>query len=252
MMIWLPFTLALPMGAILGLLGGGGSLLSVPILTYGAGLAPKEAIATSLLVVGAASLVALIPRALEKQVRWRIGFALGLFSMLGAYPAGRLAGLVPGDVLLTLFAVLMAVSGIAFLRRSQRVGKAGFVLWRIALAGVLVGAVAGLVGAGGGFLVVPLLVLWGGLPMREATGTSLLVIALQSFAGLAGQLDHAQIPFSLAAVVLLAAIIGAGAGWMLSRRVSNQRLRTAFAALAIAIAAVMLIHHLPLALVPQT
>jgi uncharacterized membrane protein YfcA len=251
-MVWLPFTLALPMGAILGLLGGGGSLLAVPILTYAAGLDPRQAIATSLLVVGGASLVALVPRALQGQVRWRTGLVLGLFSMVGAYPAGLMAGSIPGDVLLSLFAALMLASGIAFLCRSKGAAEAAFVLWRVAGAGILVGSVAGLVGAGGGFLVVPLLVFWGGLPLRQATGTSLLVIALQSFAGLLGQLEHASIPFPVAGLVLVAAVLGAGAGWMLSRRMSNQRLRTAFAALAIAIGALMLVHHLPLALLPHT
>jgi uncharacterized membrane protein YfcA len=222
--------------------------LAVPVLTYGAGLEPTQAIATSLLVVGSASVVALLPRAFQGGVRWRTGLLLGLFSMAGAYPAGRVSSMIAGDVLMSLFALLMAVSGATFLRRGKVSTPAQLVPWRIALAGVLVGAVAGLVGAGGGFLVVPLLVLWGGLPMREATGTSLLVIVLQSFAGLLGQLDHAVIPFPLAAVVLTAAVLGAAAGWLLSRRIENERLRTAFAALSIAIALVMLLHHLPLVL----
>ena len=199
----LTVVLAVSIGISLGLLGGGGSILAVPLLVYVAGLPGKEAIATSLLVVGATSAAGLIAHARPGNVRWRTGLLFGFAGMAGAFVGGRLAAFVPDVVLLAGFAVLMVGTAIAMIRgRRSTPGRAvparELPVVLVTAFGVLVGLVAGMVGAGGGFLVVPALALLGGLAMPAAIGTSLLVIAMQSFAGLAGHLSTTTLHWGLA------------------------------------------------------
>ncbi len=236
--------LALGMGLVLGLLGGGGSILSVPILVYAFGLEAKSAIATSLLVVGATSLVALVPHARRGNVLWAKGALFGSFAMAGAFGGGQLAAHVPGFVLLASFAGMMVATALAMLRRSEEqaeeLDRPGSAAWKLALEGLLVGAFTGLVGAGGGFLVVPALVLFGGVPMCAAVGTSLLIISLKSFAGLAGYLSHAAIDPSIAVVVTTAAMLGSVVGGIVSTHTRPQLLKRAFAWLVLVMGAAML------------
>lgn len=238
--------LAVVVGVALGLLGGGGSILTVPLLVYVAGLDAKEAIATSLLVVGVTSLAALVPHARAGRVRWRTGAIFGVAAMAGAYAGGRIAEFIPGTVLLVAFALMMVATAVAMIRgraRQDAVGSASgsaagddggsassreLPVKLVLLEGVVVGLVTGLVGAGGGFLVVPALVLLGGLPMPVAVGTSLLVIAMKSFAGLAGYLSSVSIDWGLAAAVTAMAVLGSIGGALLSGRVPQDRLRQGF------------------------
>ena len=212
-MIALTVGLAVFVGIALGLLGGGGSILTVPLLAYVAGTEPKHAIAMSLLVVGVTSAIAAITHARAGRVRWRIAVLFGVVAMAGAYAGGRLARFIPGTVLLVAFAVIMIAAGLAMLRgRKDTTGADSdqrLPVVRIALLGMAVGLISGLVGAGGGFLLVPALALLGGLPMPIAVGTSLVVIAMQSFAGFAGHLASEQIDWRLAAFITAAAVIGA-------------------------------------------
>ncbi|MFE2011442.1 sulfite exporter TauE/SafE family protein [Streptomyces sp. NPDC059491] len=225
---------SLLVGVSLGVLGGGGSILTVPILVYLAGQETKEAIATSLFVVGVTSLAALVPHARARRVRWRTGLLFGAFSMVGAYGGGRLAEYVPGGVLLVSFALMMLATAFAMLRKSrgerkeQRPAHADLPLGHIAVEGLVVGAVTGLVGSGGGFLVVPALALLGGLPMSIAVGTSLLVIAMKSFAGLAGHLSGVTIDWPLALTVTAAAVAGSLVGGRLAGRIPQEALRRTF------------------------
>ena len=192
-MIALTVGLAVFVGIALGLLGGGGSILTVPLLAYVAGMDAKQAIATSLLVVGVTSAVGAISHARAGRVQWRTGLIFGGAGMAGAYLGGILARFIPGTVLLIGFALMMIATAIAMLRGRKTVA-AGDTTHRmpvpkIVAEGLVVGLVTGLVGAGGGFLVVPALALLGGLPMPIAVGTSLIVIAMKSFAGLGGYLS---------------------------------------------------------------
>ncbi|NLE88456.1 MAG: sulfite exporter TauE/SafE family protein, partial [Myxococcales bacterium] len=198
--------LALPIGLSLGLLGGGGSILTVPLLVYVLGVEPKAAIATSLFVVGVTSLAALLPHARAGAVRWRTGLVFGGAGMVGAYLAGHLADAIPGRLLLILFAALMLVTAVAMLwsraaPERKEMPRAELAVRKAVLDGLVVGALTGLVGAGGGFLVVPALAMFGGLPMRAAAATSLVVIAMKSFAGFSGYLGHQSIDWGLALVV---------------------------------------------------
>jgi uncharacterized membrane protein YfcA len=238
---------ALAVGVSLGLLGGGGSILTVPILVYVAGVETKQAIAMSLFVVGATSLAGVVPHARAGRVRWRTGLLFGGAGMAGAYAGGRLAAFIPAGVLLAAFAVMMAVTAVAMLRSrpAPAGGHADRPIVRILAEGVTVGLVTGLVGAGGGFLVVPALVLLGGLSMPVAVGTSLLVIAMKSFAGLAGYLSSVHIDWPLTLAVTGAAVLGGLAGSRLAGRVDPQRLRRAFGWFVLVMAAFVVTQEVP-------
>ncbi|HOB48518.1 MAG TPA: sulfite exporter TauE/SafE family protein [Mycobacterium sp.] len=242
-MIALAVALAVLVGVSLGLLGGGGSILTVPLLTYVAGVDAQHAIATSLLVVGVTSAVAAVTHARSGRVRWKLAALFGAAAMAGAYTGGRLAHFVPGNILLIGFAVIMIAAAVAMLRgrrdvTDESVGK--LPVFKILLQGVGVGLISGLVGAGGGFLLVPALALLGGLPMPAAVGTSLVVISMQSFAGLAGHLATEPIDWKLAGMVTAAAVVGSVVGGLLVSRVNAGTLRQAFGWFILVMAAVVL------------
>ena len=225
--------LAVLVGLSLGLLGGGGSILMVPLLTYVAGLQPKEAIAASLFVVGVTSLISTFAHARAGNVRWRTGLVFGAAGMAGAFLGGLAGGHLPGTLLMIAFALMMVTTAAAMLRgRRSAPGHGGqpgaLPLRRVVLDGLAVGAVTGLVGAGGGFLVVPALALLGGLAMPAAVGTSLLVITMKSFAGLTGYLTTVSLDWALVAAVTAAAVVGSLIGALLTSRVPEAALRKGF------------------------
>ncbi|MFV2115257.1 sulfite exporter TauE/SafE family protein [Micromonospora sp. LOL_025] len=244
----LTVALAVLIGISLGLLGGGGSILAVPLLLYVADLPAREAIATSLLVVGVTSAVGALPHARAGRVRWRTGLLFGIAGMAGAYTGGRLAAFVPAALLLAGFALMMLATAAAMLRgRRDDAGRERHEpsTPRVLLDGVVVGLVTGLVGAGGGFLVVPALALLGGLPVPVAVGTSLVVIAMKSFAGLAGYLSTVDIDPGLATAVTTAAVLGSLAGGRLAGRVREDVLRRAFGWFVATMGALVLAGQLP-------
>jgi uncharacterized membrane protein YfcA len=230
------------------LLGGGGSILTVPLLAYVAGMEPRHAIATSLLVVGVTSAIAAITHARAGRVRWRIAVLFGLLAMAGAYAGGLIARFVPGTILLVAFAVIMIAAGVAMLRgrKDCAVADQPLPVARIALLGITVGLISGLVGAGGGFLLVPALALLAGLTMPMAVGTSLVVISMQSIAGFAGHLLTEQIDWQLAAFVTAAAVVGALIGGRLVAFVNPATLRRMFGWFVLLMASVILAEEVSL------
>lgn len=243
--------MALLIGISLGLLGGGGSILTVPILLYVFHLPTREAIATSLLVVGTTSLAALVPHARAGRVQWRTGAIFGATSMIGAFIAGRLAKHIPAAILLLAFGGMMVITAIAMMRGKKSpagvddVSPKPLPVGKIVAEGLAVGSVTGLVGAGGGFLVVPALVLLGGLPMPVAVGTSLLVIAMKSFAGFAGYLSSVTVPWSVAGLVVTAAVAGSFLGARLVPLLPPEKLRKGFAWFVIVMAVFILGQEIP-------
>ncbi len=230
-MVLLVLALSVVVGVTLGLLGGGGSILSVPILTYAAGMTTKAAITSSLFLVAVTSLAALVPHARAGRVRWRIGISFGVAGMLGAFLGGQLASLLPGPVLMTAFAAMMLITGIAMLRprrASEPKERRELPLARITALGFGVGVITGCVGAGGGFVVVPALILLGGLATEAAVGTSLLAIAMSSASGFASHLTTASIDWRLTLAATGAAIVGAMLGGALVGRVPPAALRRYF------------------------
>jgi len=241
--------ITLVVGLLLGLLGGGGSILLVPVLVYLVGLETKVAIATTLVVVGLTSLVAVMGHARAGRVCWKNGWAFGLAGMLGAYGGARLAAYVPGNVLLLMFAIIMLGTAFTMLIRRREGSETAIAgancptrlnLPAVLFDGLLVGMMTGLVGVGGGFVIVPALNLLGGLPIRAAIGTSLLIIVMNSAAALAGYVGYVEIDPRFAGLITAVAIVGSLIGSALTRYVSNSGLRRGFGLFVIAIAAYLL------------
>lgn len=240
--------LSLLIGGTLGLLGGGGGILAVPMLVYVVGVAAKPAIAASLFLVGMTSLVGTAVQARAGRVRWKLGATFGAGSMAGAFAGGRLAQWVPERVLLLGLAGVMLVTALALLRGRVRAGEAdrSLSLARVLSIGAAVGLLSGLVGAGGGFLIVPALTLFGGVAIHEAIATSLFIITLQSFAGFTGHVSHVSLDWQLLSAMTGSAVIGMLSGSALGERVSPHRLKQAFAALIFVTGLFVLARQLPL------
>lgn len=247
-MIITVLALAFLVGITLGMLGGGGSILTLPVLTYVAGMEPKAAIAASLFVVAVTSGTGVITHARAGRVRWRTALVFGAAGMVGAYGGGRIAAYLPARVLMVAFAVMMLATALAMLRggrprpleakREPQVAK-------ILAEGVVVGVVTGIVGAGGGFLVVPALVLLGGLGMEAAIGTSLVVISMKSFAGFYGHLGHVHdLDWGTTLAVTAVAVAGSFVGGALAGRLPPQVLRKGFGAFVLLMAGLVLSREL--------
>ena len=234
-------------GMILGLTGGGGSILTVPLLVYGLHLDTKVAIATSLLIVGLTSLAGLYVHSRAGNIRWATGGIFGAAGMVGAYAGGSVAQFLADFFQLLLFASVMIGSGVAMLRQRCAPSAAPSPRarhWlRVTSDGVICGGVTGLVGAGGGFLIVPALALLGGMPMHMAVGTSLLVIAMNCFSALAGYVLHSHVDIELhvAAVITLCAIAGTVAGTRVARAVPAARLQQMFGVFVLVVAAILIV-----------
>lgn len=229
----LPLALSGLIGVSLGIFGGGGSILAVPVLVYAARIAPAAAAGMSLAIVGATSLTASLSHHRRGNVRLSVALLFGGSGILTAFFGAKLTHLVSESTLMLAFAALMLlVGGLMLARRDDR-GAAGEArpqhLVRAAFAGAGVGAVTGFLGVGGGFLIVPALVAFAGLGMREAIGTSLLVIAGNSAAGFAGHLGEPGLDFRLIVMFTVMAIGGAVAGAQLARVLPVARLRRGFA-----------------------
>ena len=236
----LGFALAALIGLSLGLLGGGGSILTVPIFVYVLGFGAKESIAMSLAVVGATSLFGALSHWRAGNVNLRVATIFGVVAMAGTYLGARLAVFFSGAAQLALFAVVMLLAAIfmfrekkpepgAAARAAAHGGAKDMPIGLIVLEGVLVGILTGLVGVGGGFLIVPALVLLGKIPMKQAVGTSLLVIAMKSAAGFLGYLGQVEVPWGFMALFTSVAIVGIFAGTYLVKFVSQDALKRIFA-----------------------
>ncbi|WP_353710660.1 sulfite exporter TauE/SafE family protein [Arthrobacter sp. K5] len=247
----LVLALSVVIGLSLGVLGGGGSILTVPTLVYVAGFEAKEAIAASLFVVGITSAVSMLSHARGGRVMWRTGLIFGAAGMAGAFIGGLLGGHIPGQILLIAFAIMMVATSVAMLRGRKKTDdgavavKHELPLGRVLLDGASVGLVTGLVGAGGGFLVVPALALLGGLPMSVAVGTSLVIISMKSSAGLAGYLTTVQLDWGITLGVTAAAITGTLVGSQLAGRIPEAALRKAFGWFVLAMGTFVLLQQAP-------
>jgi uncharacterized membrane protein YfcA len=239
------FALAGLIGLTLGLMGGGGSILTVPVLVYVVGYGAKPAIAMSLPVVGVTSLVGALGHWRAGNVDWRTGALLGLLTMAGAYVGARFAVFLSGAVQLALLAVVMMAAALSMLRAKASPPTAVADVppparRRLAAVGFAVGVLTGIVGIGGGFLIVPALVVLGRVPMKQAIGTSLMVIAMNSAAGYAGYAGTVDVPWGFVAAFAGVAVGGILVGTWLVRFVSAASLKRGFAVFLLAVAGLML------------
>lgn len=224
--------LAALIGLSLGLLGGGGSILTVPVFVYVLGFGAKEAIVMSLGVVGTVSLVGSVSHWRNGNVNLRMALLFGVFAMGGAYLGAHLARYLSGGVQMVLFAVVILAAATFMLNghgNAQRRGTHSLPLLATGLVGVAVGVLTGLVGVGGGFLIVPALVLLARVPMKQAVGTSLMVIAMNSAAALSGYMGQVEVDWAFMAGFATTAIAGILLGSWLLRFVPQHALQRTFA-----------------------
>lgn len=237
---------SLVIGVSLGLIGGGGSILTVPVLVYLFGVDPVLATAYSLFIVGSTSLVGAFPKYKAGEINIKTAIIFGIPSIAAVYATRAfLVPAIPAEVfsigslvvtkpllMMMIFAVLMVFASVSMIRgnsnNNQEEGEQVFNYPMILLEGAIVGVLTGLVGAGGGFLIIPALVLFSKLPMKQAIGTSLLIIAAKSLIGFTGDLGKQEMDWTLLFSVTGLAIIGIFAGNALSKRVSAESLKKGF------------------------
>lgn len=240
--------LGLAVGIVLGLLGGGGSILALPIFLYVFDVEPKPAIAMSLAVVSVSALVGFLGHWRQGSVNLRVGLPFGLVAMISAFLMARAADRVPEAVQLGLFAVFAFTAAFVMLWDSVRPRRKAttepatprFTVM-VAAEALGVGALTALIGAGGGFVIVPALVYLAGVPMREAVGSSLLIITLNASSGFAGYIGQVAIDWPLVGSFTALAATGAVIGTRLNRLVSQNRLKQAFALLIIGLGSYLLL-----------
>jgi uncharacterized membrane protein YfcA len=252
--------LAAGIGVSLGLIGGGGSVLALPILVYVMGVSPKPAIAMTLVIVGTVSLIGVIPHWRQGNVNLKKAVIFGSATMLGAFIGAKIASLpfITGVFQLILFAVMMIVAAGFMIMKSSKPAKhisrnqdLEFYprpvcqycwLWLLT-EGLFVGVLTGLVGVGGGFAIVPALVLLGKTPMKEAIGTSLLIIACNSVAGFLGYLGQVPLDWQLMGSFTVAASLGIISGSYLAKYVDAKQLQKTFGYFLLAVATFILFQN---------
>ncbi|MDP1928014.1 MAG: sulfite exporter TauE/SafE family protein [Thiobacillus sp.] len=253
-------------GMVLGLFGSGGSIIALPALLYLLDVAPKSAIAMSLGVVGVTATIAAIDNWRRGNVVIRVALVFSLFGMMGTFAGARLGLLTPVIIQLGLFALVMYAAAWRMLKPVKlnptgSVAATGGVevaadgsaamshchdffspcMGHIALHGIGVGILTGLVGVGGGFLIVPALVLLSGIPMKQAVGTSLAIVAAKSYAGFVGYMGGVPIDYALMGAFTAVTVVGSFIGTRLAGRVSQATLKKAFAWFLVVVATYILV-----------
>ncbi|MAP62726.1 MAG: permease [Microbacterium sp.] len=241
-------------GILLGLLGGGGSIMAIPALVYALGLDFEQAVLVALIVIAVASAVGAIPKARAGQVNWRLAGVFAVVGIPATFAGSAIGDHLPQTAIMVGFAVVMVVAGIRMLTDSDDTGgaceiNAGGINWRRCAprsipAAVAVGLLTGLFGVGGGFLIIPALVIMLGVEMPIAVGTSLLIITANSAAGIASHAQDATINWSLTAAFVGTAVAGSLIAGKLGTKLDNTRLQHWFAYLVFVVAAYVLIDTL--------
>ena len=237
-------------GATLGFIGAGGSVLTVPALVYLADLDPQEATTTSLLVVGATALTGAMPHWRRGNVDWRMAVTIAIAALPGSALGTYLNRQVEGAALLALFGLAMLAAARNMWHPVQETGRTQVeprgrdLALRVVPVGLTVGVLTGFFGIGGGFVIVPLLVLAVRMPMQHAIGTSLVVIAASSTISLGFHLSSGSVDLAVAATFLAAAAIAAVVAGHLSIHASERRLRRSFAMVLVPLAAVVIVDAL--------
>lgn len=230
----------LAIGAVLGLIGAGGAIVAVPAFLYLFGFDPLAATTASLAVVAASAAAGAIPRLRLREVRLKQALTFWLLGIVGTFAGSRVAPVVPELVLLVGFALVMVGAAVAMWRKSSSPESpevSGRATWLLVLVALGVGALTGLFGVGGGFLVVPALVLVFGLPFGLATGTSLVVIALNSVTALLFKVSAwSSVDWSIPVLVIAGGLVGSILASRWNGVVPRQILERVFAALLGALA----------------
>jgi uncharacterized membrane protein YfcA len=245
----LSLVLGFGIGGSLGLLGGGGSILTVPALVYLIGQSPQAAVTTSLAIVGANSVLGAFFHRSQGTMNWRVALIFGGTGMVVSYFAAGLSKQFSPSALMVAFALLMLIVGGLLVRQKPTPiamqESTSLKLWKVLAGGAGVGLLTGILGVGGGFLIVPALVMLVGMPMHQAVGTSLVVIAMNSLAGFLGHLSGIPLDLPLIVAFIAAGILGTFAGARLNKLVDAYLLRKVFAVFVIGLAVFLLYDNLP-------
>ena len=246
----LGLVLSAMIGLSLGLIGGGGSIITVPVLIYVLGVEAHDAVGMSLAVVGATSLVGSFLHYRRGTVQLKTGLIFGVAGIIGALLGSPLTKLLsPAALMMTLATLMLAVALFMIRRKSNPNGrevefaKHDLSVWKALMAGFGVGVLTGFLGVGGGFLIVPALVMFGGLGMKDAIGTSLFVIFLNCLAGLIGHASQNRFDWSITALVTGLAVSGTIIGTLLSHRVAATRLQQGFAVFVLLVAVFLMVKN---------
>lgn len=259
MITWiLGHILAVGIGISLGLIGGGGSVLALPTLVYVMGIEPKSAVAMTLVIVGTVSLIGVIPHWKQGNVNLKTAFIFGSATMLGAFAGAKIANLpfITGTLQMLLFAVMMLLaSGLMIRRGAKSTAKQPDIseiytkpickycwLWLVS-EGLGVGILTGLVGVGGGFAIIPALVILGNIPMKQAIGTSLVIIAANAVSGFLGYWGEVSLDWNIITSFIIAASIGTVLGAYLSQYVDGKKLQKYFGYFLLGVAALILFQN---------
>ncbi len=234
-------------GVLFGLFGAGGSILLVPILIYVLHLPVKSALGTALLILMLTGFVATLAHARSRNVSWWIGLRWAAVGMITAYLGGRVAEFIPERVLLTMFASAVVVVSVAMIRRralAPSVDPRSIPMGKVVIVGAALGLLTGVMGLGGGFLLVPALVLLCGMDVKVAVGTSLLIIAVNSLGGFLGFAAHESFPWRTTLTVAAFNAAGSLVGERIGKRLPGYRLRPAFGVFLLLVGAAMVVQNL--------
>ncbi len=239
-------------GLLLGILGSGGSIITMPALMYLLGVAPKSAIAMSLGIVGVTALIAAVQHWRKGNVILPVALVFSVFGAGGTFAGAKIGVIMPEILQLGMFAVIMYLAAYQMLKSKRAVSQipvpgmadgggleqavASARLGHIAVHGIVVGVLTGMVGVGGGFLIVPSLVLLSGLSMKQAVGTSLAIVSAKSFAGLAGYAGAVAIDYTLMGTFTAVAVTAGVVGGYVSTRISAALLKKSFAVFLVLVA----------------
>ena len=245
----LGYIASLIIGISLGLIGGGGSILTVPVLVYLFGIEPILATAYSLFIVGSTSLIGAVPKFKQGLINMKTAVIFGIPSIVAVFATRKfIVPAIPRVVfnmgefevtksllMMLLFAVLMVIASISMIKSKEEVDEGEKIVSQqkfnyplILVEGIFVGVLTGLVGAGGGFLIIPALVILSKLPMKQAVGTSLLIIAAKSLIGFTGDLSHFVMDWKLLIIVTLIAVAGILLGDLMNKKISSEKLKKGF------------------------
>ncbi len=244
---------AIAIGLSLGLMGSGGSILTVPVLVYLVDQPEKIAIAGSLVIVGSIALLGSLPYIKQKSVDWPTVWLFGIPGMIGTYGGAWLSSYLSGLMQLAIFAGVMLLASYFMLRRKHDYEKESDHqrhTLKIILDGLVVGTITGIVGVGGGFLIVPALVLLGGLTMRNAIATSLVIIALKSFSGFVKYLDvldqsGLSLDWQVIGVMIVLGGMGSALGNNIANKVPQDKLKKIFGIFLIVMGLYILYRSIP-------
>lgn len=248
---------SLLIGLTLGLLGSGGSAMTVPILVYFVGHSAKQSIAESMAIVGLISIAAAIPYASSRLIDWRSVFFFGIPGMLGTLIGASLGGLAAEALQLVVFGTVLLTT--AYVMFHQGISSPGTQeapetvtqkspVWKMVFEGIVVGILTGFVGVGGGFLIVPALAILGKLPLRKAIGTSLIIIVINATVGFAKYehylLSHqTSVNWQTIMIFTSIGVLGSVAGHRLNTRLNQRLLKNVFAGFLILLGGFVVIHE---------